>query len=98
MKKIVSVVVALPDETLICSCEAVTKSIIYHEILENKITTFEGIKKCTNAGTGCGGCVPMVKDLINETMKSQEVFVRNVICEHLNYSRQELFDLVKIKS
>lgn len=90
-------VMALPDEALICSCEAVTKGAICHEIVENKISTFDGIKKCTKAGTGCGGCVPMVKDLINETMKSQGVFVRNVICEHFNYTRQELFDLVKIK-
>lgn len=93
----VSGVMALPDEALICSCEAVTKGAICHEIVENKITTFDGIKKCTKTGTGCGGCVPMVKDLINETMKSQGVFVRNVICEHFNYTRQELFDLVKIK-
>ncbi len=90
-------VMALPDEALICSCEAVTKGAICHEIVENKVITLDGIKKCTKAGTGCGGCVPMVKDLINETMKSQGVFVRNVICEHFNYTRQELFDLVKIK-
>lgn len=90
-------VMALPDEALICSCEAITKGAICHEIIENSITTLNGIKKCTKAGTGCGGCVPMVKDLINETMKSQGVFVRNVICEHFNYTRQELYDLVKIK-
>ncbi|MEA5140732.1 nitrite reductase large subunit NirB [Arcicella rigui] len=90
-------VMALPDEALICSCEAVTKGSICHEIIENKVTTLDGIKKCTKAGTGCGGCVPMVKDLINETMKSQGVFVRNILCEHFDYTRQELFDLVKIK-
>ena len=90
-------VMALPDEALICSCEAVTKGNICHEIIENKVTTLDGIKKCTKAGTGCGGCVPMVKDLINETMKSQGVFVRNILCEHFDYTRQELFDLVKIK-
>ncbi|MCU0469531.1 MAG: nitrite reductase large subunit NirB [Arcicella sp.] len=91
-------VMALPDEALICSCEAITKGAIYHEIIENKVTTLDGIKKCTKAGTGCGGCVPMVKDLINETMKSQGVFVRNILCEHFDYTRQELFDLVKIKN
>jgi nitrite reductase (NADH) large subunit len=90
-------VMALPDEALICSCEAITKGAICHEIIENGVTTLDGIKKCTKAGTGCGGCVPMVKDLINETMKSQGVFVRNIICEHFDYTRQELYDLVKIK-
>ncbi len=24
----------------------------------------DAVKKCTKAGTGCGGCVPMVKDLV----------------------------------
>jgi nitrite reductase (NADH) large subunit len=58
--------------------------------------TVEAIKKCTKAGTGCGGCVPMLKDLMVHTMKSQGKLVRNVLCEHFNYSRQELFDLVKL--
>ena len=31
------------------------------------------------------------------TMKAQGKYVRNVLCEHFNYSRQELFDLVKIQ-
>jgi NAD(P)H-nitrite reductase large subunit len=29
-------------------------------------------------------------------MKAQGKYVRNVLCEHFNHSRQELFDLVKI--
>src|SRR5678809_1316656 len=38
----------------------------------------------------------MLKDLMLHTMKSQGKVVRNTVCEHFNYSRQELFDLVKI--
>jgi nitrite reductase (NADH) large subunit len=38
----------------------------------------------------------MVKDIMLHTMKAQGKYVRNVLCEHFNYSRQELFDLVKI--
>jgi nitrite reductase (NADH) large subunit len=40
--------------------------------------------------------VPLVKDLIAGTMKANGQYVKNVICEHFDYSRQELFDLVKI--
>lgn len=87
---------SLPDDALICSCEAVTKGQICHEVSENKIHTVDGLKKCTKAGTGCGGCVPMVKDLMLGTMKEQGIYVRNIICEHFDYTRQELFDLVKI--
>ncbi|MGV3705278.1 MAG: nitrite reductase large subunit NirB [Arcticibacter sp.] len=87
---------ALPDDALICSCEGVTKGAICHSVAEGGCESVDAIKKCTGAGTGCGGCVPMIKDLMVYTMKSQGKYVRNVICEHFNYSRQELYDLVRI--
>lgn len=89
-------VTSLPDDALICSCEAVTKGMIGESVTNGGCETVEAIKKCTKAGTGCGGCVPMLKDLMVHTMKSQGKLVRNVLCEHFNYSRQELFDLVKL--
>ena len=88
-------ILSLPDDAYICSCESITKGAICSEV-EKGAETVEAIKKCTKAGTGCGGCVPMIKDLVNYTLKAQGKYVRNVICEHFNYSRQELYDLVKI--
>lgn len=90
-------VAGLPDEAIICSCEGVTKSAICQSVNTGNCETVDAIKKCTGAGTGCGGCVPMVKDLMVHTLKLQGKYVRNVLCEHFNYSRQELFDIVKIK-
>jgi len=89
-------VTALPDDALICSCEAVTKGSICSSVTEINCETVEAIKKCTKAGTGCGGCMPMLRDLMLHTMKSQGKVVKNIVCEHFGYSRQELFDLVKI--
>lgn len=86
----------LHDEALICSCEALTKARLCHEISENGHTSIDALKKATKACTGCGGCTPMVKDLIQGLLKQQGLYVRNVICEHLDFSRQELLDLVKI--
>ena len=82
----------LPDEAVICSCEAVTKGAICGAVMESGITSIDGMKKCTKAGTGCGGCVPMVKDLITGTMKANGLYVKTGICEHFDYSRQELLD------
>ncbi|MCX2432676.1 nitrite reductase large subunit NirB [Pedobacter sp. GR22-10] len=89
-------ITSLPNEALICSCEGVTKGNICHSVAEQGCETLDSIKKCTKAGTGCGGCVPMVKDLMLHTLKAQGKYVRNVICEHFNYSRQELYDLIHI--
>jgi nitrite reductase (NADH) large subunit len=90
-------VAGLPDDALICSCEAVTKGHICTSVTEQGCESVDAIKKCTKAGTGCGGCVPMLKDLMVHTMKSQGKYVRNVLCEHFSYSRQELYDLIKVK-
>lgn len=89
-------VMGLPDEALICSCEAVSKGEICSAVTENNIDSVDGVKKCTRAGTGCGGCIPLVKDLITGTMKANGQYVKNVICEHFDHSRQELLDLIKI--
>ncbi|WP_375445167.1 nitrite reductase large subunit NirB [uncultured Fibrella sp.] len=89
-------IMSLPDEALICSCEAITKAQLCHEIGENGHDTVEALKKATKACTGCGGCTPMVKDLIQGVLKAKGVYVRNIICEHFDHTRQELFDLVKI--
>ncbi|WP_344977077.1 nitrite reductase large subunit NirB [Compostibacter hankyongensis] len=91
-------VLALPDTALVCSCESVSKGVICGAVASQGVTDVEGMKKCTRAGTGCGGCIPMVKDLIQESLKAQGKTVRSTVCEHFSYSRQELFDLVKIKA
>ncbi len=89
-------VMALPDEATVCSCEAITKGTICTAVTEKDATDILAIKKCTKAGTGCGGCVPMLNDLITETLKAQGKIVRKVLCEHFDLTRQELYDLVRI--
>jgi nitrite reductase (NADH) large subunit len=91
-------VMNLPDDALICSCEAVSKQAICSAVTEQGATNLDGIKKCTKAGTGCGGCVPLVKDLITGTLKANGQYIKTAICEHFDYSRQELYDLVKLNN
>ena len=85
----------LPDEAVICSCESVTKKTICAAV-DTGAMTIPDLKKCTKAGTGCGGCVPMVKDLMLGAMKAGGRYIKAVICEHFDYSRQELLDLVHL--
>ena len=87
---------ALPDTAMICSCENVSKGTIC-DAVKGGNTDMASIKACTKAGTGCGGCVPMVKDIVDYTLSEMGVTVKNVICEHFDYSRQELYDLIHVK-
>ena len=85
----------LPDEASICSCENITKGTICQVIEEHNLPDVAAIKKCTKAGTGCGGCVPMLSDLLTETLKKQGKVVKKVLCEHFDYSRQEMYHLIQ---
>tara|TARA_R110000868_G_scaffold34421_1_gene124337 strand:- start:37472 stop:39985 length:2514 start_codon:yes stop_codon:yes gene_type:complete len=88
----------LPDTAVICSCEAVTKGQVCCSVKDDGFETVKEVAKATKATTGCGGCKPMVTDLVNETLKSLGKVVKERICEHFDYSRQELYDIVKMKN
>ncbi|MGV0023605.1 nitrite reductase large subunit NirB [Phormidesmis priestleyi] len=85
----------LPDTAQICSCNNVTKGQICSAIQDNNFTEIGTVKKFTKAGTGCGGCVPLVTDLLKAELKKAGVEVKNHLCEHFSYSRQELYHLVR---
>ena len=85
----------LPDTAQICSCNNVSKGDVCAAIQEQKLTDIASVKQCTKAGTGCGGCVPLVTDLLKSELKKAGIEVKNHLCEHFEYSRQELYHLVR---
>lgn len=87
----------LPDAAQICSCENVTKGAIVNAIKEHDLSDIKQVRSCTKAGTGCGACSPMVNDLFVATLKSAGKVVKKTLCAHFDYSRQELFSLIKVK-
>jgi nitrite reductase (NADH) large subunit len=86
----------LPDTAVICSCENVTKGSICCSITDGTCETLSDVVKLTKATSGCGGCKPMVVDLVKAAQKSIGKEVKESICEHFHFTRQELFDIVKI--
>ena len=86
----------LPDSAVICSCENITKGAICCSITDGSCETLSDVVKLTKATTGCGGCKPMVVDIVKATQKSLGKEVKDVVCEHFAYNRQELYDIIKI--
>lgn len=87
---------AMPDSAQVCSCNNVTKGAICAAVGEG-VDTLDALKRCTKAGTGCGGCVPMVTDLLKAELKKAGRTVVNHLCEHFAYSRTELFAMIRAK-
>jgi nitrite reductase (NADH) large subunit len=87
---------ALSDTASVCSCNHVTKATICSAITQHDITDVAGIKAATRAGTTCGGCLPLVTQLLKRELTKAGVEVNDHLCEHFDHSRQELFDLVRV--
>ncbi|GAB3440226.1 nitrite reductase large subunit NirB [Massilia solisilvae] len=88
-------VAALPATAQVCSCNDVSKGALCAAVADGA-TTLAALKAATCAGTTCGGCVPLVTQVLNAELEKQGVAVSNHICEHFPYSRQELFHLVRV--
>jgi nitrite reductase (NADH) large subunit len=87
---------ALPDSAQICSCFDVTKEKIINAINAG-CHTVAAIKSETKAGTGCGGCIPLVTQILNLELAKQGIEVSHALCGHFKYSRQELYHLIRVE-
>ena len=81
----------------ICSCNDVTRGGIVATIQELGVegATLAAVKKCSQAGTGCGGCEPQVKNILSQELEKLGGSLSNHLCEHFAYSRPELMALVR---
>ena len=90
-------VMDLPDEAQVCSCESVTKGQICGVIESGEAKDLGDVVSCTKAGTGCGGCKPMVADLTTAKLKSLGIEVKDSVCEHFDFNRQDLYKIIEVK-
>ena len=92
-----SAVTSIPNDSQVCSCNNVSKAQICDAIRLKNLCSVDEVKACTRAGTGCGGCMPLVVDLFKAQIKAAGKKVNNNLCEHFPVTRQELFEIIKIK-
>ncbi|MDF2704830.1 MAG: nitrite reductase large subunit [Nonomuraea muscovyensis] len=83
----------LPDEAQVCSCNNVTAGAVRTAVADKGVTDVPGVKACTRAGTTCGSCVPLLKQLLERS----GVEISKALCEHFTYSRAELFDIIRVR-
>ncbi len=80
---------ALAGSAQICSCNAVTKGRLLEAIGSGEAADIAQLKARTRAGTGCGSCVPSLKQLLASAGVTQST----ALCEHFSVSRAELFEI-----
>ena len=75
-----SFVASIPNEEIICGCNGVTKGAIVKAIETQGLNSVEQIKGCTNASRSCGGCKPLVAELLELTTGSSISNEKEPIC------------------
>ncbi|MGO1950408.1 MAG: nitrite reductase large subunit NirB [Mycobacteriaceae bacterium] len=78
---------ALPDDAQICSCNAVSKRDI-RDAIGDGACSVPDLKTCTRAGTSCGSCVGLLKQILD----AEGIEQSTALCEHFRQSRAELFE------
>jgi nitrite reductase (NADH) large subunit len=86
---------ALSDSAQICSCNNVSKRDLCAAIAGGA-RTVGALKQCTKAASSCGGCAPLVTQVLKTELSRLGVAVNNHMCEHFAFSRRELFDLARV--
>ncbi|WP_431800851.1 nitrite reductase large subunit NirB [Halobacillus andaensis] len=89
---------SMGPEEIVCGCNGVTKGSIVEAIGEQGLTTVEQVKGCTNASRSCGGCKPLVADLLEHTLGDEyDQNQKESICACTSLSRDEVVEEIKTK-
>ncbi|OWA34547.1 nitrite reductase large subunit [Saccharibacillus sp. O16] len=88
----------MADDEIVCGCKGVTKKVIVDAINEKGLTTVDEIKACTGATGSCGGCKPVVEQILSYVLGDGfKKTVKTGICACTPLSRQEIVAGIKEK-
>ncbi|MDF2815201.1 MAG: nitrite reductase [Paenibacillus sp.] len=93
-------VAEMTDDTIICGCNGVSKGTICAAIREQDLTTVEGVKNSTTASRSCGGCKPLVSELLACTLGASydKTAVKETMCGCTSLSREEIVEAIRDKN
>jgi NAD(P)H-dependent nitrite reductase large subunit len=86
----------LPDDAVVCSCNNVSAGTLKCAVRDEGCGDITSLCGKTKAGTSCGSCLPIVKNILNAELTAAGVEVSKALCEHFAMSRAELFDVVRV--
>ncbi|TYA13167.1 NAD(P)/FAD-dependent oxidoreductase [Paenibacillus faecis] len=88
----------MPDEEIVCGCNGVTKGTIVDVITNQGLTTVDEIKACTGATRSCGGCKPVVEQILQYVLGDGfKETAKQGICSCTTLSRDEIVAEIKEK-
>jgi nitrite reductase (NADH) large subunit len=89
-------VAAMPNDEIVCGCNGVSKGTILQAIEEKGCSSVNDVKYCTKATGSCGGCKPLVADLLTYALGAEGVTaVKEGICGCTTLGREEVVEAIR---
>lgn len=88
---------AMPDSTIVCGCNGVTKGTIVNAIKTQGLFTLEDVKNATRASTSCGGCSGMVEQILSSVLGAsfQGEQKSKSLCPCTKYTRDDVLKNIR---
>ncbi|WP_110932316.1 nitrite reductase large subunit NirB [Paenibacillus bouchesdurhonensis] len=88
----------MSDEEIVCGCNGVTKGNIIDAVTNQGLTTVDEIKACTGATRSCGGCKPVVEQILQYVLGDGfKTAAKEGICGCTTMGRDEIVAEIKAK-
>ncbi|NOU90850.1 nitrite reductase large subunit [Paenibacillus sp. LMG 31460] len=92
----VEMVAAMSDDEIVCGCNGVSKGAIVQAVQEKGCSSVNDIKACTKASASCGGCKPLVADVLTYVLGEDGVkTVKEGICGCTTLGRDEVVEAIR---
>ncbi|MGO4886682.1 nitrite reductase large subunit NirB [Anaerobacillus sp. MEB173] len=84
---------------LICNCNGVSKGVIIEAVQRKGLVTIEDVKQCTKASSSCGGCKPIVTDLLAyiHSDECDEVIKQSSMCSCTTLTEDEIVNEIQLR-
>lgn len=89
-------IASMSDDEIVCGCNGVSKGAVVTAINEKGCSSVNDIKACTKASASCGGCKPLIADVLTYVLGADGVkTVKEGICGCTTLSRDEVVDGIR---
>jgi len=94
-----SLVASMSNDEIICGCNGVSKGTIIQAIQNQGCSSVDDIKACTSASRSCGGCKPLVAEVLQLSLGDSfdGQLQKEAICGCTTLSRDEVVEEIKAK-
>ncbi|UQD51885.1 NAD(P)/FAD-dependent oxidoreductase [Bacillus methanolicus] len=91
---------SMAQNEMVCNCNGVTKGAIINAIQKGGLKTVEQVKQRTKASSSCGGCKPLVSDLLAYIQSDEfdETVEQKPMCSCTTLTEDEIIYEIQIRN